>query len=413
MVAYDQDLAEAFGINNKDDFKKFYTILHDLYLSGGQCNANNVNQDDAAQYDQYNQDGNYNQYNQDGNYDQDGNYNQDAEDQDAEAENEAEDNEGEQEGEQEGQEDGGEGQRLRRRLQDDEENQDAQDQDAQDQDAQDQNQDAQNQNAQGQQGYSVANVVRNCGSVFQAYGIDLSNVNMDEDNDDLDDALKTLSINIQIEKALENGALDNYNYNFANNGQDGDQGNDDQFYNIIQTLGIDADDLDDDDINEIKAALAVQSGAFDEYIQNNAAFGTYIDDWEGTMQNFFYSLGMEDVNLQDLSPYTTAAIYNKEWLNEEYGCQVAMIQQFGKSQAVNYGYVDYQDIVDNSDINANAADYFNAAVSQFTTGQTVGIVVGVLAAVSILLCAAFVCGKNEGLSSRSSRNEPLWRGTAV
>ena len=134
MVAYDQDLAEAFGINNKDDFKKFYTILHDLYLSGGQCNANNVNQDDAAQYDQYNQDGNYNQYNQDGNYDQDGNYNQDAEDQDAEAENEAEDNEGEQEGEQEGQEDGGEGQRLRRRLQDDEENQDAQDQDAQDQD---------------------------------------------------------------------------------------------------------------------------------------------------------------------------------------------------------------------------------------------------------------------------------------
>ena len=59
-------------------------------------------------------------------------------------------------------EDGGEG-RLRRRLED------AQDQDAQDQDAQDQN-------AQGQQGYSVAKVIRNCGSVFQAYGIDLSNV---------------------------------------------------------------------------------------------------------------------------------------------------------------------------------------------------------------------------------------------
>ena len=406
MVPYDQDLAEAFGINNRATFSTFYTILHDL-AAGGQCNANNVNQDNAAQYN--NQDGNYNQ---DGYYDQDGNYNQDGdqdnedqeaeedgEDQDADDQDDAEDNE-DNEGEQE---DGGEG-RLRRRLED------AQDQDAQDQDAQDQN-------AQGQQGYSVANVVRNCGSVFQAYGIDLSNVDMDEDNDELDEALKTLSINIQIEMALESGALDNYNYNFANNDQDGgddDQGNNGQgYYSVLQILGIDADDLDDDDINEIEATLAVKSSAFDEYLQNNAAFGQNVDDWEGTLQNFFYSLGMADVNLENLSPYVTAEIYNKEYLNEEYGCQIAMIEQFGKSNAVNYGYVDYQDIVDNSDISSNAADYFNAAVSQFTTGQTVGIVVGVLAAVSLLLCAAFVCGKNDGLNSRSSRNEPLWRGTAV
>lgn len=406
MVPYDQDLAEAFGINNRATFSTFYTILHDL-AAGGQCNANNVNQDNAAQYN--NQDGNYNQ---DGYYDQDGNYNQDGdqdnedqeaeedgEDQDADDQDDAEDNE-DNEGEQE---DGGEG-RLRRRLED------AQDQDAQDQDAQDQN-------AQGQQGYSVAKVIRNCGSVFQAYGIDLSNVDMDEDNDELDEALKTLSINIQIEMALESGALDNYNYNFANNDQDGgddDQGNNGQgYYSVLQILGIDADDLDDDDINEIEATLAVKSSAFDEYLHNNAAFGQNVDDWEGTLQNFFYSLGMADVNLENLSPYVTAEIYNKEYLNEEYGCQIAMIEQFGKSNAVNYGYVDYQDIVDNSDISSNAADYFNAAVSQFTTGQTVGIVVGVLAAVSLLLCAAFVCGKNDGLNSRSSRNEPLWRGTAV
>ena len=230
MVPYDQDLAEAFGINNRATFSTFYTILHDL-AAGGQCNANNVNQDNAAQYN--NQDGNYNQ---DGYYDQDGNYNQDGdqdnedqeaeedgEDQDADDQDDAEDNE-DNEGEQE---DGGEG-RLRRRLED------AQDQDAQDQDAQDQN-------AQGQQGYSVANVVRNCGSVFQAYGIDLSNVDMDEDNDELDEALKTLSINIQIEMALESGALDNYNYNFANNDQDGgddDQGNNGQgYYSVLQILG--------------------------------------------------------------------------------------------------------------------------------------------------------------------------------
>ena len=407
MVPYDQDLAEAFGIDNRATFSTFCTILRDLALAGGQCNANNVNQDNAAQYN--NQDGNYNQ---DGYYDQDGNYNQDGdqdnedqeaeedgEDQDADDQDDAEDNE-DNEGEQE---DGGEG-RLRRRLED------AQDQDAQDQDAQDQN-------AQGQQGYSVAKVIRNCGSVFQAYGIDLSNVDMDEDNDELDEALKTLSINIQIEMALESGALDNYNYNFANNDQDGgddDQGNNGQgYYSVLQILGIDADDLDDDDINEIEATLAVKSSAFDEYLQNNAAFGQNVDDWEGTLQNFFYSLGMADVNLENLSPYVTAEIYNKEYLNEEYGCQIAMIEQFGKSNAVNYGYVDYQDIVDNSDISSNAADYFNAAVSQFTTGQTVGIVVGVLAAVSLLLCAAFVCGKNDGLNSRSSRNEPLWRGTAV
>ena len=122
MVAYDQDLAEAFGIEDRATFSTFYNILHGLAIAGS-CDANNVNQDNAAQYDQYNnQDGNYNQ---DGYYDQDGNYNQDG-DQDAEAEDNEEDNGEDQdaedednEGEQEGQEDGDEGRRLavlRRRL---------------------------------------------------------------------------------------------------------------------------------------------------------------------------------------------------------------------------------------------------------------------------------------------------------
>ena len=49
LMAYDEEVANALGMEDRDAFAKFYSVLYDLVLSGDgdQCNAgnNNVNYD--------------------------------------------------------------------------------------------------------------------------------------------------------------------------------------------------------------------------------------------------------------------------------------------------------------------------------------------------------------------------------
>ena len=258
---------------------------------------------------------------------------------------------------------------------------------------------------------SVTSIVRNCGSVFQAFGVNLGDMDMDEDNNELQEALHDLSIHIRIEKAIASGAFnfeDGINYNFAANGNEdhGGEGNyDEEFYNVLQSLDIDENELQEDDIMNIKLALAVKSGALKEHLEANAAFGSVVDDWEGLIQGFFYSLGIEEeINLEEIDRYLAANIYNTAYDLEEYGCQQAMLNQFGKRDAKDYGYIENTNPI---------VDFFNATVEKFTSGQTAGIVIGVLIAVGIIGCCAFRCGKKAGTKSRSSRNDPLIGGTAV
>ena len=258
---------------------------------------------------------------------------------------------------------------------------------------------------------AVTNIVRNCGSVFYAFGVDLGDIDMDEDNDELQEALHDLSIHIRIEKAIASGAFsfeDGINYNFAANGNEdnGEEGNyDEEFYNLLQSLDIDENELQEDDIMNIKLKLAVKSGALKEYLEAIAAFGSVVNDWEGVIQGFFYSLGIEEeINLEDIDSYLATDIYNTEYNLEESGCQQAMLNQFGKSEAKDYGYIENTNPI---------ADFFNATVENLSSGQTAGIVIGVLIAVGIISCCAFRCGKKAGKKSRSSRNDPLIGGTAV
>ena len=252
---------------------------------------------------------------------------------------------------------------------------------------------------------AVTNIVRNCGSVFYAFGVDLGDMDMDEDNGDLQEALHDLSIHIRIEKAIASGAFnfeDGINYNFAANGNEdnGGEGNyDEEFYNLLQSLDIDANELEEDDIMNIKLKLAVKSGALKEYLEASAAFGSVVDDWEGLIQGFFYSLGIEEeINLEDIDSYLAADIYNTEYDLEEYGCQQAMLNQFGKRDAKDYGYI---------------------ASKNFTSGETAGIVVSVLFFVGLIVVFAFVCGKKKGRNESrgarrsNSKTRPLIDGTAV
>jgi len=243
----------------------------------------------------------------------------------------------------------------------------------------------------------VTSIVRNCGSKFYTYGIDLSDVDMDE----AQDALHQLSLHIRIEKAIASGAYDfnNINYSF-------DEDNDDnQFYNLLSSLDISADELQDGDIMNIQLAIAVKSGALKEYLEANAAYGAIVEDWEGTIQGFFYSLGAEDVDLGDISTYLAADIYNTAYDLEELSCQKAMLSQFGKKGAKKYGYLE----------TFTFTDFMNEAAEKgVTPGQLVGIV---LASILGFVAMCVILYKNmmrkAEKKAQGSRRRPLLGGTAV
>ena len=60
LMAYDEELANALGMEDRDTFAKFYSVLYDLVLSGDgdQCNAgnNNVNYDNNNNNDEEQED---------------------------------------------------------------------------------------------------------------------------------------------------------------------------------------------------------------------------------------------------------------------------------------------------------------------------------------------------------------------
>ena len=258
--------------------------------------------------------------------------------------------------------------------------------------------------------------------MFEAFGVDLSNMNLDGDNgegngegdDQFQNALHDLSIHILIERVMNSEEFnfhDALDYDFSAGGNEegnGGEGNyDEEFRQLLERIGIDEDELDRDDVMNIKLKLAVKSGALREYLEANAAFGSVVDDWEGLLQGFFQSLGIEgEFDLKDIDSYLAAYIYNIEYGLEEYGCQQAMLNEFGKSEAKDLGYIERTNPI---------AEFFSATAQKFTSGQTAGIVIGVLIAVGLFGLFAFRRGKKTGAKSRrsNSKNEPFIGGTAV
>ena len=294
---------------------------------------------------------------------------------------------------------------------------------------------------------SVKNILVNCGNVFSAFGVDLSNMDMsayngqgngqyngaynngnynyyadandyyananannnnnnnnngeDEDNgeDEFQQALRDLTIHIRLEKVLN---TDEFRFE--------EDGNYDEIRNqILEELGLDEEDLSDSDINSIKLKLAVRGGALEEYLKANAAYGSEVNDWDTMLQGFFEEQGIEDMDLKDIDTYLAAYIYNTEYELEEYGCQQAMLNQFGTNGAKEYGYIEDSNFI---------VDFFNAALPY---GDIAGIVIGVLAAVGIIGFFSYRRGKKIGKNAEKSfeevladsRNEPLTAYTAA
>ena len=179
-VPNDEELAKALGLEDREAFEKFYQVLWDLAQAGGQCANSNVNNDAYDQDADNSEDADdaddaEDADDEDAEDADDEDMDEDANDEDANDEDDKDDQDDADDGEDgddgddgDDKDDKGDRRRrlgvARRRLQEDEEDE-----------AQDDQQ---------QQDDLVTSIVRNCGDVFYAYGVDLSNMDLGDDNQD-------------------------------------------------------------------------------------------------------------------------------------------------------------------------------------------------------------------------------------
>lgn len=142
----------------------------------------------------------------------------------------------------------------------------------------------------------------------------------------------------------------------------------------------------------IKLKLAVKSGDLTKYLMDNASYGQAVDDWDEFLQGFFQSIGMEDVNLDNIDPYLAADIYNMEYDVEEYGCKAAMISQFGKKEAASRGYIEQTSLIKS----------FLDACDKLSAGAIAGISVAVLAVVALVAYTTYRIGRRSGAADKKA-----------
>ena len=197
-----------------------------------------------------------------------------------------------------------------------------------------------------------------------------------------DESIKDLSLHIQIEQAIANGKL-------TITDGDYEQG----FADLLELLGIDEEELDDEDAMNIKLKLAVKSGDLTKYLMDNASYGQAVDDWDEFLQGFFQSIGMEDVNLDNIDPYLAADIYNMEYDVEEYGCKAAMISQFGKKEAANRGYIEQTNFI---------KSFLDACADKLSAGAIAGISIAVLAVVALVAYTTYRIGRGKASADKKA-----------
>lgn len=168
------------------------------------------------------------------------------------------------------------------------------------------------------------------------------------------------------------------------------------FQQLLEHLDIGEDEIEDEDATMIMAKIAFRdaamSGALNQYLKNNAAYGQKIEDWEEVIGGFLESVGLEgDFNLENIDPSTAAYIYHQELLVEEDGCQKAMIAQFGAKEAAIRGFVSGSVFESSSD----SASFLSAAMNyvKMTPGGVAGTVIAVAAVVGLV---AYVIGNKSG-----------------
>ena len=246
-----------------------------------------------------------------------------------------------------------------------------------------------------------------------------------------------------ISEAIENGKLAIYNGNYAQ-----------AFYNLVKNLGINDNEIIDEEVaTSIIIKLAFMNGEFTKFLLakdaytktaytgsmfagqdaqdvdcdcannnqevennqqaednqeaennqdgcdcangadegNNVANGEVIEDWDEFLTEFFYGIGIYDeVNLEDLGDYIKADLYNQELDFHEYSCQTAMIEQFGKNEAVKRGFSDTNHMQ-----SYLAAAGVVSSSSTMTAGAIAGIAIAVAAVVAAVVGIAYKSGKGQ------------------
>ena len=229
--------------------------------------------------------------------------------------------------------------------------------------------------------YAIAsgNFVIQDGDYAQGYADLLELLGIDEDEIEDEDAT-FIMLKLGMEYAIANGDLVI---------QDGDYGQ--GFTDLLELLGIDEGEIDDEDATSNMLQLAISAGEYTRYITNNGAYGQEVDNFDELLQDFFETLGIEgDINLEDLDASTAAAIYNKEMDVEEYGCQQAMIAQYGEWEAANQGYVV-----------ASESEAVQAAMDSMGLGPGAIAAIAIIAVVGLIGLVFIIDAK------RKKKGEPL------
>lgn len=215
-------------------------------------------------------------------------------------------------------------------------------------------------------------------------------------------------------------------------------------------------DFDEEEQANFEVMWAIKNGEFTKYLMFNLNLEGYyrVEDWETVLDGFFQSIGLENVNVDDLDSYTRSQLYYNVYEVEEAVCEQAMTEQFGSNKAANEGYVEQTSMVDNwlntwfsNGANNNdgyswqfgngsngsfdswvenirngdngddswltntvtSASSFRNENGQFTAGAAAGIAIGALAAVALVVLGMFKLGQSSGHSGQASagRKAPL------
>ena len=197
----------------------------------------------------------------------------------------------------------------------------------------------------------------------------------------------------QVQKAIVNGQ-------FNGNGQF----NEEEFEKYVKEL---VRDLDDETQMNILLMEEVRSGDLTLYLLENGFYGSnnQSNDWEHILAQYFMLQGIID-NYNDaeqlfetMDEYTAGAIYNAVYDVEEYGCEQAMISQFGAWGASRQGFINQggymvDSFLDSINMNRNnLPSYMLDAEGNITAGAAVGISFGVIAAVAFISFGTYKVGR--------------------
>ena len=155
------------------------------------------------------------------------------------------------------------------------------------------------------------------------------------------------------------------------------------------------------------------SADFTLYLLENGYYGSNIQgqDWRNILLKYFQSKGMfDDVNtnnedevdefFEQIDGFTAATLYNAVYDVEEYGCEQAMIDQFGSWRAGRQGFINgggndlVGTILDAVNIDRNnLPSYITTEEGNLTTGAAVGISAVAIAAVALVSFGAYQAGR--------------------